>query len=76
MNTIKQVSNSSQVSRLVLRGYKSIVEYDLKLDRLNILNGANADCHWSRGGPDAIQREWSKFRRMSSKSRSIERVDQ
>lgn len=41
MSTTKQLSNSSQVSRLVLRDYKSIVECDLKLGRLNILNGAN-----------------------------------
>jgi len=38
---IKQVNNSDQISRLVLRGYKSIAECDLELGRLNVLIGAN-----------------------------------
>lgn len=38
---IKQVSDSDQISRLVLRGYKSIAQCDLELGRLNILIGAN-----------------------------------
>lgn len=38
---IKPVSDSDQISRLVLRGYKSIAECDLILGRLNILIGAN-----------------------------------
>lgn len=38
---IKPVSDSGQISRLVLRGYKSIAECDLILGRLNILIGAN-----------------------------------
>lgn len=41
MNTIKQVNDSHQLSRLVLRGYKSIAECDLELGRLNVLIGAN-----------------------------------
>jgi predicted ATPase len=38
---IKQVKDSDQISRLVIRGYKSIVECDLALSRLNVLIGAN-----------------------------------
>ncbi|MDN5843507.1 MAG: AAA family ATPase [Alcaligenaceae bacterium] len=38
---IKQANDSDQISRLVLRGYKSIAECDLELGRLNILIGAN-----------------------------------
>lgn len=38
---IKQVNDSGQISRLVLRGYKSIAECDLELGRLNVLIGAN-----------------------------------
>lgn len=38
---IKQVNDSDQISRLVLRGYKSIAECDLDLGRLNVLIGAN-----------------------------------
>lgn len=38
---IKQVNDSDQLSRLVLRGYKSIAECDLALGRLNVLIGAN-----------------------------------
>ena len=38
---IKQVSDSNQISRLILRGYKSIAECDLDLGRLNVLIGAN-----------------------------------
>ncbi|WP_337882650.1 AAA family ATPase [Chromobacterium haemolyticum] len=38
---IKPVKGSDQISQLVLRGYKSIAECDLKLGRLNVLIGAN-----------------------------------
>lgn len=38
---LKQVSDSDQLSRLVLRGYKSIAECKLELGRLNVLIGAN-----------------------------------
>lgn len=38
---IKPVNDSNQISRLVLRGYKSIAECDLELGRLNVLIGAN-----------------------------------
>lgn len=38
---IKQVNDSDQLSRLVLRSYKSIAECDLELGRLNVLIGAN-----------------------------------
>lgn len=38
---IKQVKDPDQISRLVLRGYKSIAECDLPLGRLNVLIGAN-----------------------------------
>jgi predicted ATPase len=41
MNMIKRVNDSDQISRLVLRGYKSIAECDLELGRLNVLIGAN-----------------------------------
>ncbi|MBD2215043.1 AAA family ATPase [Nostoc linckia FACHB-104] len=30
-----------QLSRIVLRGFKSIAQYDLELDKINILIGAN-----------------------------------
>ncbi|MCL2591304.1 MAG: AAA family ATPase [Betaproteobacteria bacterium] len=38
---MKQVTNSSQITRLVLRGYKSIAECEIELNRLNVLIGAN-----------------------------------
>lgn len=38
---IKKVYNSNQLSRLVLRGYKSIAECDIELRKLNVLIGAN-----------------------------------
>lgn len=38
---IKRVDDSNQLSRLVLRGYKSIVECDIELGKLNVLIGAN-----------------------------------
>jgi predicted ATPase len=38
---MKQVYDSDQISRLVLRGYKSIAECDVELGRLNVLIGAN-----------------------------------
>lgn len=38
---MKYVNDSDQISRLVLRGYKSIAECDLELGRLNVLIGAN-----------------------------------
>ena len=38
---IKRVNGSDQISRLVLRGYKSIAACDLELGRLNVLIGAN-----------------------------------
>lgn len=38
---IKRLNDSDQISRLVLRGYKSIAECDLELGRLNVLIGAN-----------------------------------
>lgn len=38
---IKKVSESNQLSRLVLNGYKSIEKCDLELGRLNVLIGAN-----------------------------------
>lgn len=38
---IKQVHDENQISRLVLKGYKSIAECDLELGRLNVLIGAN-----------------------------------
>lgn len=38
---IKHVDDSDQISRLVLRGYKSIAECDLELGRTNLLIGAN-----------------------------------
>ena len=37
----KQVTNSNQLSRLVLKGYKSIAECDLPLGSINVLIGAN-----------------------------------
>lgn len=37
----KHVNDDDQISRLVLRGYKSIAECDLELGRLNVLIGAN-----------------------------------
>ena len=38
---IKSVTGMDQISRLVLRGYKSIAECDLELGRINVLIGAN-----------------------------------
>ncbi|MDR2093131.1 MAG: AAA family ATPase [Azoarcus sp.] len=38
---MKEVNAENQISRFVLRGYKSIAECDLKLGRLNVLIGAN-----------------------------------
>lgn len=38
---IKKVTNSNQLSRLVLKGYKSIAECDIELGELNVLIGAN-----------------------------------
>ena len=38
---IKSVTNSNQLSRLVLKGYKSIAECDLSLGSINVLIGAN-----------------------------------
>lgn len=38
---IKRVDHPYQLSRLVLRGYKSIVECDIELGKLNFLIGAN-----------------------------------
>lgn len=38
---IKQVNDWNQLSRLVLRGYKSIAECDIELGKLNVLIGAN-----------------------------------
>lgn len=37
----RQILDSDQISKLVLRGYKSIAECELKLERLNVLIGAN-----------------------------------
>ncbi len=38
---MKPVNNPNQLSRLVLKGYKSIAECDVELGRLNVLIGAN-----------------------------------
>jgi predicted ATPase len=38
---IKQVSDSNQLSKLVIHGYKSIAQCELSLGRLNVLIGAN-----------------------------------
>jgi len=38
---MKQVTDTNQMTRLVLRGYKSIAECEIKLGRLNVLIGAN-----------------------------------
>jgi predicted ATPase len=38
---IKKVMNSNQLSRLVLKGYKSIADCDISLGSLNVLIGAN-----------------------------------
>jgi predicted ATPase len=38
---IKPVTDQNQISRLVLRGYKSIADCDLTMGRLNVLIGAN-----------------------------------
>lgn len=38
---MKTVSDASQITRIVLRGYKSIAECDIELGRLNVLIGAN-----------------------------------
>jgi hypothetical protein len=37
---MKSVTNSSQITRLVLRGYKSIAECEIELGRINVLTGA------------------------------------
>lgn len=38
---MKSVTDSDQITQVVLRGYKSIAECDIKLGRLNMLIGAN-----------------------------------
>jgi predicted ATPase len=38
---MKQVNNWNQITRLVLRGYKSIAQCEIELGRLNVLIGAN-----------------------------------
>ena len=38
---MKDVNHSNQITRLVLRGYKSIAECEIELGRLNVLIGAN-----------------------------------
>ena len=38
---IKQVNDSDQLSKLILRGYKSIAECNLEVGRLNVLIGSN-----------------------------------
>jgi len=38
---IKKVYDSNQLSRLILRGYKSIAECEIELGKLNVLIGAN-----------------------------------
>ncbi len=38
---MKTVNDANQITRLVLRGYKSIAECDIELGRLNVLIGAN-----------------------------------
>lgn len=38
---VKKVDDSDQLSRLTLRGYKSIAECDIELGKLNVLIGAN-----------------------------------
>ena len=38
---MKHVIDSDQISRLVLHGYKSIADCDIKLGMLNVLIGAN-----------------------------------
>ncbi len=38
---MKPINDSNQITRLVLRGYKSIAECDIELGRLNVLIGAN-----------------------------------
>ena len=38
---MKQVTDSNQITRLVLHGYKSIAECEIDLGRLNVLIGAN-----------------------------------
>ncbi|MCL2645170.1 MAG: AAA family ATPase [Betaproteobacteria bacterium] len=38
---MKKVTGSNQITRLVLRGYKSIAECEIELGRLNVLIGAN-----------------------------------
>lgn len=49
---IKQVNESDQISRLVLRGYKSIAYCDLELSRLNVLIGANGAGRYQRQPAD------------------------
>lgn len=38
---MKVVTDSNQITQLILRGYKSITECDIRLGRLNVLIGAN-----------------------------------
>ena len=38
---VKKITNLNQLSRLVLKGYKSIAECDIELGALNVLIGAN-----------------------------------
>jgi predicted ATPase len=38
---MKQTQNKRQITRLVLRGYKSIAQCDIELGRINVLIGAN-----------------------------------
>ncbi|SFL08251.1 AAA domain, partial [Pseudomonas sp. NFACC52] len=38
---VKKVYDSDQLSRLTLKGYKSIAECDIELGKLNVLIGAN-----------------------------------
>ncbi|WEF32563.1 AAA family ATPase [Pseudoduganella chitinolytica] len=38
---IKKIHNANQLSRLVLKGYKSIADCDIELGRVNLLIGAN-----------------------------------
>ena len=38
---VKSVTNSNQLSRLVLTGYKSIAECNINLGSINVLIGAN-----------------------------------
>ena len=38
---VKELSDLNQLSRLVLRGYKSVAECNIELGKLNVLIGAN-----------------------------------